>query len=76
MTGGFFGCILGNLLIRLTRMGPVAHMRPPLPRTWPKAFLSQKRLKAAKTYLTEAIRHSLAIGHGHGPTNPFYFLRD
>jgi hydroxymethylpyrimidine/phosphomethylpyrimidine kinase len=31
-------------------------------------------IEAAKTYITEAIRHSLAIGHGHGPTNPFYFL--
>jgi hydroxymethylpyrimidine/phosphomethylpyrimidine kinase len=28
----------------------------------------------AKTYITEAIRHHLAIGHGKGPTNPFYFL--
>ena len=28
----------------------------------------------AKVYITEAIRHSLAIGHGHGPTNHFYFL--
>lgn len=28
----------------------------------------------AKAYLTEAIRHSLAIGHGHGPTDHFYFL--
>lgn len=28
----------------------------------------------AKTYLSEAIRHGLAIGHGHGPTNHFYFL--
>lgn len=31
--------------------------------------------QAAKTYLTEAIRHSLAIGHGTGPTNHFYFLQ-
>lgn len=31
-------------------------------------------IQAAKTYLTEAIRHSLAIGHGTGPTNHFYFL--
>lgn len=31
-------------------------------------------VQAAKTYLTEAIRHSLAIGHGTGPTNHFYFL--
>ena len=31
-------------------------------------------VQAAKTYLTEAIRHSLAIGHGKGPTDHFYFL--
>jgi hydroxymethylpyrimidine/phosphomethylpyrimidine kinase len=31
-------------------------------------------IQTAKTYLTEAIRHGLAIGHGHGPTNHFYFL--
>jgi len=32
-------------------------------------------VQVAKTYLTEAIRHSLAIGHGTGPTNHFYFLQ-
>jgi hydroxymethylpyrimidine/phosphomethylpyrimidine kinase len=31
-------------------------------------------VQSAKTYLTEAIRHSLAIGHGKGPTDHFYFL--
>jgi hydroxymethylpyrimidine/phosphomethylpyrimidine kinase len=31
-------------------------------------------VRAAKTYVTEAIRHGLAIGHGRGPTNHFYFL--
>ncbi len=31
-------------------------------------------IQTAKTYLTETIRHSLAIGHGTGPTNHFYFL--
>lgn len=31
-------------------------------------------VQAAKTYITDAIRHSLAIGHGKGPTNPFFFL--
>lgn len=31
-------------------------------------------VQSAKTYITEAIRHSLAIGHGTGPTNHFYFL--
>jgi hydroxymethylpyrimidine/phosphomethylpyrimidine kinase len=29
---------------------------------------------AAKLYVTEAIRHGLSIGHGHGPTHHFYFL--
>jgi hydroxymethylpyrimidine/phosphomethylpyrimidine kinase len=31
-------------------------------------------VKTAKAYITEAIRHALAIGHGKGPTNPFYFI--
>jgi hydroxymethylpyrimidine/phosphomethylpyrimidine kinase len=31
-------------------------------------------VRSAKTYITEAIRHSLSIGHGQGPTNHFYFL--
>lgn len=31
-------------------------------------------VEQAKRYITEAIRHGLAIGHGHGPTDPFYFL--
>ena len=30
----------------------------------------------AKRYITEAIRHGLSIGHGHGPTHHFYFLQD
>jgi hydroxymethylpyrimidine/phosphomethylpyrimidine kinase len=32
-------------------------------------------VQTAKIYLTEALRHSLAIGHGTGPTNHFYFLQ-
>lgn len=31
-------------------------------------------VRVAKSYVTEAIRHGLAIGHGKGPTNHFYFL--
>lgn len=31
-------------------------------------------VQTAKTYVTEAIRYGLAIGHGKGPTNHFYFL--
>ena len=31
-------------------------------------------VEATKQYVTSAIRHSLALGHGRGPTNHFYFL--
>lgn len=31
-------------------------------------------VQRAKAYVTEAIRHGLPIGGGHGPTNHFYFL--
>ena len=31
-------------------------------------------VESAKQYVTEAIRYSLAIGQGRGPTNHFYFL--
>lgn len=30
----------------------------------------------AKRYVTEAIRHGLAVGAGHGPTHHFYYLDD
>ena len=31
-------------------------------------------IQSAKDYITNAIRYSLDIGKGHGPTNHFYFL--
>ena len=41
-----------------------------------KGLPLQDSIEGAKTYLTEAIRHNLAIGHGHGPTDHFYFLTE
>jgi hydroxymethylpyrimidine/phosphomethylpyrimidine kinase len=32
-------------------------------------------IRKAKKYLTQTIRHGLAIGHGKGPVDPFYKLR-
>lgn len=32
-------------------------------------------VRAAKDYVTAAIEHALPIGHGHGPTNHFYFMK-
>lgn len=34
----------------------------------------EQAVKAAKEYITTAIEHSFAIGHGVGPTNHFYTL--
>ena len=31
-------------------------------------------VQSAKDYITNAIRYSLDIGHGHGPTNHFYMM--
>ena len=31
-------------------------------------------IQSAKRYITEAIRHGLSIGHGHGPTHHFFHL--
>jgi hydroxymethylpyrimidine/phosphomethylpyrimidine kinase len=33
-------------------------------------------VRRAKAYVTEAIRHGLPIGSGHGPTSHFFFLSD
>ena len=43
-------------------------------------YLAQKRdvieaVAAAKRFITEAIRHGLAVGKGHGPTNPYAAAR-
>ena len=39
-----------------------------------KGLALMPAIDRAKRYVTEAIRHGLAIGKGHGPTNHFYFL--
>ena len=39
-----------------------------------KGFPLREAIARAKTYLTEAIRYALPLGHGHGPTHHFWFL--
>ena len=34
----------------------------------------EEAVRKAKAYITEAIRHALPLGHGHGPTNHFAVL--
>jgi hydroxymethylpyrimidine/phosphomethylpyrimidine kinase len=36
----------------------------------------EEAVRRSKLYVTEAIRHGLTIGHGHGPTDHFWFLRE
>jgi hydroxymethylpyrimidine/phosphomethylpyrimidine kinase len=39
-----------------------------------KGYALREAVGRAKRYLTEAIRHGLALGSGHGPTHHFWFL--
>ena len=41
-----------------------------------KGYALAEAVARAKRYVTEAIRHGLPIGSGHGPTHHFYFLED
>jgi hydroxymethylpyrimidine/phosphomethylpyrimidine kinase len=44
--------------------------------TWLAQGLSlEDAVQRSKLYVTEAIRHGLSIGGGHGPTDHFWFLR-
>jgi len=36
----------------------------------------KEAIAKSKTYVTNAIKHSLDIGHGYGPVDHFYFLRE
>jgi len=39
-----------------------------------KGLTVEQAVREAKAYITEAIRHALPLGHGHGPTNHFVAL--
>lgn len=39
-----------------------------------KGLSVERAMREAKAYITEAIRHALPLGHGHGPTNHFAAL--
>jgi hydroxymethylpyrimidine/phosphomethylpyrimidine kinase len=40
-----------------------------------RGFALEDAVRRAKRFLTEAIRAGWAVGGGHGPTDPFFFLR-
>ena len=39
-----------------------------------KGLPVEEAVRQAKAYITQAIRHALPLGHGHGPTNHFAVL--
>jgi hydroxymethylpyrimidine/phosphomethylpyrimidine kinase len=41
-----------------------------------RGFALEDAVRRSKRFLTEAIRAGWALGGGHGPTDPFFFLRD
>ncbi len=41
-----------------------------------RGFPLEEAVRRSKRFLTEAIRAGWAVGGGHGPTDPFFFLRD
>jgi hydroxymethylpyrimidine/phosphomethylpyrimidine kinase len=41
-----------------------------------KGYALPEAVARAKRYVTEAIRHGLPIGGGHGPTHHFYYLEE
>ncbi|MDA1227464.1 MAG: bifunctional hydroxymethylpyrimidine kinase/phosphomethylpyrimidine kinase [SAR202 cluster bacterium Casp-Chloro-G4] len=41
-----------------------------------KGLPLREAVPAAKRYITNAIRNAAAVGHGHGPLNHFYMLKD
>ena len=41
-----------------------------------KGYALAEAVARAKRYVTEAIRHGLPVGGGHGPTHHFYFLEN
>ncbi len=36
----------------------------------------EEAVRQAKTFISKAIANSLELGHGHGPVNPMFGLRD
>lgn len=74
--GRFFRMYPGEFLDTPTTHGTGCTYASAISANLAKGFPVPEAIEKAKTYLTEAIRHGLAIGHGYGPTDPLYFVAD
>ena len=63
-----------RIVTRATRTAPAARCRRRSPRGSPRAWRSAEAVRAAKSYITEAIAAAdrLEIGAGHGPVHHFH----
>ena len=72
--GRFFKMYPGDFIESSTTHGTGCTYASAIAANLARDLALSEAIDAAKRYITSAIRHGLAIGHGHGPTNHFYFL--
>ena len=72
--GRFFKMYPGDFIESSTTHGTGCTYASAIAANLARGLALSEAIDAAKRYITSAIRHGLAIGHGHGPTNHFYFL--
>jgi hydroxymethylpyrimidine/phosphomethylpyrimidine kinase len=73
--GRFFRMYTGEFIQTSTTHGTGCTFASAIAAHLAKGKLIPDAIEAAKHYTTEAIRHGLALGKGHGPTDHFYFLQ-
>ena len=73
--GRFFQIFKGEFIQTSTTHGTGCTFASAIAAHLAKSKTIPDAVEAAKHYTTEAIRHGLALGKGHGPTDHFYFLQ-
>jgi hydroxymethylpyrimidine/phosphomethylpyrimidine kinase len=73
--GQFFRMFKGEFIQTSTTHGTGCTFASAIAAHLAKGRTIPDAIETAKQYITEAIRHGLALGKGHGPTDHFYFLQ-
>jgi len=73
--GRFFRMYKGEFIQTATTHGTGCTFASAIAANLAKGSTISEAIETAKQYTTEAIRHGLALGKGHGPTDHFYFLQ-
>jgi hydroxymethylpyrimidine/phosphomethylpyrimidine kinase len=72
--GRFFRMYKGEFIQTSTTHGTGCTFAAAIAAHLAKGKSIPEAIEPAKHYTTEAIRHGLTLGKGHGPTDHFYFL--